>query len=178
MGFLDGVSNAFGRVGKDQGLAVNSTADEVGDIEKQLTSLSEQRRDLMGDLGESLYEVVLSNRELLEGRESIVQRIQELDRQKKALEDEREELEKQKLNAIATSEVCPQCGYPLVRDALFCVNCGVRLRRCDSCGSVVSSNQRFCATCGHRLQENPDELPVSDELPMSDEFGSSVEHGM
>jgi RNA polymerase subunit RPABC4/transcription elongation factor Spt4 len=47
---------------------------------------------------------------------------------------------------------CPQCGYPVQADFVFCPGCGAELlTACPACHRAVRSGWTHCAYCGADL---------------------------
>ncbi len=63
-------------------------------------------------------------------------------------------------------KICPKCGYKNLEDAIFCQNCGTKLksqRTCPECGTPNTQNAKFCQNCGKKLEINRKEIKVSNE---------------
>jgi hypothetical protein len=54
--------------------------------------------------------------------------------------------------APASNGTCPACGWTRRPDALYCVDCGIKLpSACPECGQTVHSADLFCNRCGTEL---------------------------
>ncbi len=54
----------------------------------------------------------------------------------------------------AAQPPCPGCGAETVKDAAFCVRCGMALHpTCHDCRRPVETDWTYCATCGSSLTE-------------------------
>ena len=55
--------------------------------------------------------------------------------------------------AVAGSERCPDCGYPMLAGDSFCRGCGKprALATCGSCGAPRVGDEAFCGKCGARF---------------------------
>ncbi len=52
----------------------------------------------------------------------------------------------------ASNGTCPACGWTRRSDALFCVDCGIKLpSACPECGQTVHAADLFCNRCGSEL---------------------------
>ncbi|MCQ2565110.1 MAG: zinc-ribbon domain-containing protein [Clostridia bacterium] len=52
------------------------------------------------------------------------------------------------------SQVCVDCGMPLVAGAKFCSNCGKKVGQnlvCPDCNTENSDGSKFCVNCGHKF---------------------------
>ncbi len=57
---------------------------------------------------------------------------------------------------------CPDCNFPVAKDAKFCPNCGHQLvvfQRCRQCGKNLPAGAKFCSRCGAPVAEPPKEKP-------------------
>ncbi|MDJ0819586.1 MAG: zinc-ribbon domain-containing protein, partial [Desulfobacterales bacterium] len=56
---------------------------------------------------------------------------------------------------------CPKCHFENPLEALFCMNCGVKLeKKCSHCGAELPENALFCMKCGKKL--TPKDPPADD----------------
>ena len=52
---------------------------------------------------------------------------------------------------------CKECGAKLDDDAVFCMNCGVKIldtqnkKTCPNCGAAIVDDAFFCMKCGTKL---------------------------
>lgn len=58
------------------------------------------------------------------------------------------------IEAIESSETCPNCGAVIEKDMLFCTGCGMKVDQMKQQNSTQKQQQptsRFCTSCGHPL---------------------------
>ena len=49
--------------------------------------------------------------------------------------------------------VCAKCGHPVMRDAMFCANCGAPAQfSCPRCHAPVKAGVMFCPVCGKKVK--------------------------
>jgi len=55
--------------------------------------------------------------------------------------------------SVASSERCPECGYPIIAGDGFCRGCGKPRvgATCPSCGAPRGAQEPFCGRCGSRF---------------------------
>lgn len=91
----------------------------------------------------------------------------------------------QMLQALATGNICQQCGFSNNQGAKFCISCGSPLqqapaasnapvsgKKCPSCGFANAEDSMFCVECGTNLanvqvqnqQENEAEEPAEESV--------------
>lgn len=88
----------------------------------------------------------------------------------------------QMLQALATGNVCHQCGFSNNQGAKFCISCGSPLqqappapnapvsgKKCPSCGFVNAEDYMFCIECGTNLAN------VQAQNQQENEVGEAVE---
>lgn len=78
----------------------------------------------------------------------------------KALEEQKETLERNKLAAQGL-RMCEHCRQIITLDSVFCNKCGSKLepleissaggRFCPSCGASLAEGDAFCTACGSRV---------------------------
>ena len=97
------------------------------------------------------------------------------------LQKENQQLQ-QMLQALATGNVCHQCGFSNNQGAKFCISCGSPLqqaqpapnapvsgKKCPSCGFVNAEDYMFCIECGTNLAN------VQAQNQQENEVGEAVE---
>ena len=62
---------------------------------------------------------------------------------------------------------CRECGTVLSNDAVFCSNCGakVKLTTCPECGANLDEGAKFCSKCGHNLNAKSVAASATAEQP-------------
>lgn len=97
------------------------------------------------------------------------------------LQKENQQLQ-QMLQALATGNICHQCGFSNNQGAKFCISCGSPLqqappapnapvsgKKCPSCGFVNAEDYMFCIECGTNLAN------VQAQNQQENEVGEAVE---
>ncbi len=175
MGIFDNMAT-----GINKGAAAAERTAKTVSIKNKMNELQKRRKDLMSQLGASLYDAVKADEQLIGGRESILAAIEKCDGENNALRQQLQELERMATEEAAASRKyeCPHCGAPVCEADHFCCGCGKpaedalrnRIRRegagvnrCPECSAAVSEGDLFCMTCGTRLEEaREDVLPVGE----------------
>ena len=78
---------------------------------------------------------------------------------------------KRKIGELLGYNFCPECGYQVDDDALFCNNCGAKMPvkllpgmvLCKHCNKAVREGIRFCTNCGKPMQE--EDAPAVKKCP-------------
>lgn len=162
----------FGNVGDAVKRGRNATerSARTASLRIQLNDLLKKRTGLVSQLGASLYEDVRSNPELRKGREALFEGIEQVDAQRKRIEEEIAEIEAAANEArlAAKKYICPRCKTSVGATDLFCMGCGLAIDQvkvganlatsradalnCPHCGASVSTGDLFCMECGARLE--------------------------
>ena len=176
MGFLDSASSLINR-----GVAQAGRGTKVVSLKAQIADLNRSRTSLCAKLGEALFEVTKGDPAIREPHEALYAAIEEI--------DTRCELARQELGAVeremrASASVlaapgvssatiaCASCGASLSEGALFCPECGAKVRQpedvvqednaqavrvCPACGAEVGEEEAFCMHCGTSLRAESEE---------------------
>lgn len=93
-------------------------------------------------------------------REDCEPEYREFINQIKALEEQKETLERNKLAAQGL-RMCEHCRQIITLDSVFCNKCGSKLepleissaggRFCPSCGASLAEGDAFCTACGSKV---------------------------
>lgn len=152
----------------------------------QIGEVAKQRRELVAQLGASLYEEVKNRSEFREGREGLLDGIAALDSQRAQIEAEIAALEAEAEAAQVAARVytCPQCGMRVPETHSFCSGCGLPIAEvraaacanadasavdggaaCETCGAPMAQDDLFCMKCGTKREvggqaENSSEMPL------------------
>ena len=161
MGLLDDVGHAMMR-----GRNATERSARTASLRIQLNDLVKKRTGLLTQLGASLYEEVRTSAELRVGREALFEGIEQVDAQRKRIEEEIAEIEMAANEARLSARryVCPKCKTSVGASDLFCMGCGLPIDRvksssgagigpsghatCANCGSSMEPDARFCTECG------------------------------
>ena len=134
MGFLDDIQSAVNR-----GTDTAGRAGREAKLKLQKGELATRRRDVMSELGASLYDAVKGNPQLRFGREELFDKIAEIDAQAAEVDAQLAQIAKETRDAQAQAAaaatakpaanrpsrpVCAQCGAVLTGKAAFCSACG------------------------------------------------------
>ena len=174
MGLFDNMQSALNR-----GTAAAGRTGRSARLKLQLSELGKQRRDLAAQLGASLYDIVKDDEELRQGRESVIDDIADIDRQRASIEEQLSQIEAEaaaaREAALAVAEperefTCPNCGAKVPATYKFCTGCGTPIeeirkvasvsetsgsgRRCVSCGAPLEEGDLFCIACGARQPDD------------------------
>lgn len=168
MGLFDNVTDALNR-----GTAAAGRTGRAALLRRQLNELSRQRYELMAQLGESLYDVVVADSRLRTGREPLFDGIASLEERRREIEQHIAQIEQETWEAqrAATSYSCPRCGMRVSGSQGFCGGCGMPVAEivaqhsddavmvdavvssanvCVSCGFPLEDGDVFCMACGTR----------------------------
>ena len=161
MGLFDDVTSALNR-GKDAAERTGKSAH----IKLQMNDLMRERRELVAQLGASLYDVVKDNPEFRVGRETIFDQIAFVDERHADLQAQLDQIdsEAEAARAAAASAqaiACPNCGTSITGNQAFCTGCGKPVAEikatlgpvCVSCGAQLQEGDLFCVECGARQPE-------------------------
>lgn len=72
---------------------------------------------------------------------------------------------------------CPECGKPVKRNAVICINCGVQIKElkiafkqeddifCPECGKITKRNAPLCMNCGSQIKTISEniKIPIANE---------------
>lgn len=123
MGILDDLSSAFS---KAQAGATRFA--DTASLKFKLGEAERKRRDLMAQLGESLYAEVCGNPALKAGREAMLAGIAQCEADRAQVQSELDRIAKEAAESKSASFTCPVCGGTLVPGARFCPTCGTRMQ--------------------------------------------------
>lgn len=127
MGILDDLSSAFS---KAQAGATRFA--DTASLKFKLGEAERKRRDLMAQLGESLYAEACGNPTLKAGREAILAGIAQCEADRAQVQSELDRIAKEAAESKSASYVCPVCGGTLVPGARFCQTCGAQMQPSSS----------------------------------------------
>ena len=161
MGLFDDVTSALNR-GKDAAERTGKSAR----LKLQMNDLMRERRELVAQLGASLYDVVKDNPEFREGREEILDQIASVDERRDSLQVQLDQIDadaEAAREAAASTQaiVCPNCGTSITSGHAFCTGCGKPVAEiraasgpvCVSCGAQLQEGDLFCVECGAKQPE-------------------------
>lgn len=181
MSLFDSVTSVVNR-----GTAAAGRTSRSARLRIQVGEVAKQRRELVAQLGASLYEEVKDRSEFREGREGLLDGIAALDAQRAQIEAEIAELEAEAEAAQIAARVyaCPQCGMRVSETHSFCSGCGLPIAEvkaaarsndsssvadggaaCEACGAPMAQDDLFCMKCGAK-REVVKEEPDSPEVPL------------
>lgn len=120
MDFLDDIKS-YGQYGVD---SAQRSVQEVR-LKRQIGEIARRRKELMAQLGASLYEVTKDNPELRQGREALYDSIAQCDKARELYERQIADLHA--VAPAAPALTCPNCGASVQEGDVFCMNCGQRL---------------------------------------------------
>lgn len=164
MGLFDSVTSAVNR-----GTAAAGRTSRTARLKIQAGEIAKQRRELVAQLGASLYEEVRDRPEFREGREELLDGIAAIDSQREQIEAEIAELEAEAEAAQIAARIytCPRCGMRVSETHSFCSGCGLSIAEvraaacadaaagvagtgvtCAACGAPMAQDDLFCMTCG------------------------------
>lgn len=134
---------------------------EINKIKGYITTLSDQKEQMIMEMGKKVYEMYIHEELDLEeiklacsGIMSIDKKIEEKMDEMKAIEVEEEEILQGMKNE--GSIVCT-CGQVVPKDAKFCTACGKQLKEEKSnvcqCGNSLPKGAKFCTKCGKKVLE-------------------------
>lgn len=163
MGLLDDAKATISR-----GTAAAERTAKTLTLKNRIDGLQKQRRDLVAQIGASLYEVTKDIEEFREGRESIYEAIYKCDKEKNECQSRIDELEAE--SRAASLVECHKCGDKVSSSDAFCWSCGspvdkdinnsveskispedATVFRCEKCSSPVADDDAFCMKCGAKL---------------------------
>lgn len=122
MGILDDLTETLSR-----GAGVTTRTAQIIKLKAQIADLNNQRNTICSQLGAALYDKVKDNPEFTAGLEEVFEGIDNCDKRIAALQKQIDALEEEntvKNNPPEFMRECPNCGYRLGEDALFCSRCG------------------------------------------------------
>lgn len=154
MGIMDSASYYLGR-----GIDSADKATRGLKIQAEITKLESQKKDLIQQLGQVVYERSRSN----DGVRSIFLQecasVSEIEERVAAFRRQLEELQggSQGSDDGEHGVACPKCGTVNSTGFAFCVGCGAKMPTesvtegdwaCTACGATYSREMQFCMRCG------------------------------
>lgn len=141
----------------------------VEELERQLAEISDKKKALETQLGESLYDASKSDRSIRIGHEPLFEAIDAIEAEIAEINAEQErikaeeEAEAEKNSGTEPGVACPNCKKPCSSDDKFCSQCGTPLDvkeeqaeqeesakalMCIKCGKPINEGDLFCMSCG------------------------------
>lgn len=141
----------FDTIKENTGLTRGGSNQPAGKFDQQIEVVEGQIRESLIQIG-TVY--------LKKHREDCEPEYRELINQIKALEEQKETLERNKLAAQGL-RMCEHCRQIITLDSVFCNKCGSKLepvemstaggRFCPSCGASLAEGDVFCTSCGSKV---------------------------
>ena len=166
MGLFDNVADAVAR-----GTAAAGRTGRAARLRTQATEVASRRKDLMAQLGESVYAELSADVRWRSGREELLGGISDADEELAQIAEQLADIDAQAQAAqlAARTYVCPQCGSRVSGSQRFCAGCGMPVQQivsqteemvvqsvvsyadvCVACGAPLEEGDVFCMACGAR----------------------------
>ena len=170
MAFLSDLDRKISMLGQG---AIQKTQDvtDTAKMAATIRGLDAQKREAFEQLGQFYYDNYEKyGGELPETAAGLVNKIENLEAQKKQLQEQ--------MQKIKGTIFCPNCNTEIPANSQFCNVCGTKIeqpqpeppvqpsgRVCAKCGAPLEEDQLFCTNCGAKVEAAPAPAPTPAPTP-------------